>query len=121
MPFETIFKHAVNDKSLPLIYRVAVYLIPKLSFKQDFAQSYLCTRNSMSKAIQKPFEPTGDFRRAALLFFELFVIIFPFWFNLGGEAIESIWDTVRSCQCHIRYGSGNAAIAIIEWVDGDKP
>ena len=83
MPLEILFQHAVDNRSLSFIDRVLVDLVPKLRFEEDVAKCLFGPLYRATKAIQKPCKPVSNVRCAALLSFQLVVILFPFSFNLA--------------------------------------
>ncbi|MNT82294.1 hypothetical protein D3C72_2220070 [compost metagenome] len=71
--------------------------------------------------MQEPFEPGGDVQSVSLAAFEDAVIAGAVVEDAGGHGIKADGLILTLSQCQVSDGTGQAAVAIVEWVERDKP
>ena len=120
MPLELIVKHMIDDQTLAVVDGLLIDLVLKPCLEQNITKGCFSLGNGLSQTVQKPFQPASDFWSTALLLFQPGIIVLSFGFDLGRHAVIAVWHAVETCKGCVANGSGNAAIPILERVNGDK-
>ncbi|MNR29969.1 hypothetical protein D3C85_1473910 [compost metagenome] len=71
--------------------------------------------------MQEPQQPVGNVWCGFLAVFQYPVITCAVVEDAGGHGIKADGLVLTLSQCQISDGTGQAAVAIVEWVERDKP
>src|ERR1043166_4636958 len=73
------------------------------------------------EAVQKPLDLACDVEIALLRLLKTVVVLVPLAADLRRYAVEALSAVFRTRQRHVCDRSGDAAVAVVEGMDGDEP
>jgi hypothetical protein len=114
-------QQAVDDHALALVDRHAGDRFPKARFGEDRGERSLGPIDGAPQTAEKPIHPGCDVHGALLCPFQDVVIGGAFLLDLGRHAVESLRTVFGARQRHVGNGPRQAAVAIVEGMDGYEP
>jgi hypothetical protein len=120
LAFEAI-QHAIEDQALPVVDSDAPRPLPEACLGQDRAQQALGAVDRASQTPQEPAHPRGDVHRPRLRQLQDLVVILALLPDLGRQAVEPLRATLRAREGHVGDGARDAAVAVLERMEGHEP
>ena len=114
-------QQAVEDQALSLVDRGTCNRIPEPRFGEDGGERSLCAVDSAPQTAEKPVHPGSDVHCPLLGSFQDVVIGGALLLDLGRHAVEALRTVFGACQSHIGDGPRQAAVAVVERMDGHQP
>src|SRR5580692_9234703 len=96
-------------------------LLPEACFLENGCENSLGAVKSAIETIEEPFQPERNVEISPLRSLQDIVVLFLLLLDLRRHAVETLRAFLRPCELHVGNRSGNAAIAIIERMDGHEP
>ena len=96
-------------------------ILPETGLGKDGGERLFSGRKRPVEAVQEPEEPGGDVAIALLSLLQNVVVFLLQNLHFVGHTVEALDGVFATGQEHIRDGSGDTAVAIVEGVDGDEP
>src|SRR5258708_35665428 len=94
---------------------------PEASSAKDRRQNFVGAVEGAIKAGEEPLQPIGDIEVTFLGRLQDVVVARPLDAYLGRHAVESPRAFLRPCERHVGDGARDAAVTVLEWVNGHKP
>ena len=111
----------VDHGALAAIEGLAGVYLPKARLFENGCEYGLGAAKSAIEAIKKPFQPWGDVKIGLLRSFKDIIVRVSLLPDLGRHAVVALRTILRAGERHIGNRTGDAAIPVIERVDGDEP
>src|SRR5690349_4540483 len=96
-------------------------LLPELCLAHHVGQYCLGPFKGAPETADKPCQPWGDLERTLLCTFQNVVIRLTLQADLRRHAVETLGAVFRTGQNPVGDGARDAAVAVVEGMDGDKP
>jgi hypothetical protein len=106
---------------LPPVERDVFYLFPEARRFEDLPERFLRSIDGAAEAADKPLHPRCYVEGSFLCLFEDAVVGVAFLADLRRHAVKALGAILGSSQAEIGDRARDAAIAVVEGVDGDKP
>src|SRR5882672_8672134 len=114
-------QQAIEHVALALICFRCRMLLPEVCLLKHSRQGLFGAVECTIKTAEKPFEPRRDIKPAFLRCFKHVVIGFALKADLRGHAVKALRTFFRASKRHIGNGACDAAVTVVEWVNGDEP